>query len=133
MASSLLSSGKKPSGFRPENTGNMRRVFIGLHVQALAAGAQVDLSTRVLERFAFERFLLASATQACGVVNIKIGVKPMNVSNEPISGNAFSEASINNELSGYTASKNSDVTVTLINGTAASVNTGGGFYGWSQL
>jgi hypothetical protein len=124
---------KSPSKFKTQAPAGMRRVYVGLPVSSIAAGVTFDVLATVLEDFALERMFLSPAAQAFGVVNIRVGTKPLNVSASPISGNAFSEQAINNELSGYRAKANAAITVTLINNTVAAISVGGGFYGWAQI
>jgi hypothetical protein len=124
---------KAPTGFKSAPPAGMRRVFIGIPKTDVGIGASADVSTTVLEDFALERPFLSPAAQALGVLNIRVGTKPLNVSGAPISGNAFSESAINNELSGYRCKANAAITITFINQTAAVIPAGGGFYGWAQM
>lgn len=110
-----------------------RKVFVGVPITAIAAGASVDIPVPVLEEFKLARLYLSVAAQALLCANIRIGTKPLNVSANPISGNVFSEQSINNELSGYLASPGLGITLSLTNPTAASISASGGFLGWAAL
>lgn len=110
-----------------------RRVYVGVPITTIAAGASSDLAVPVLEEFKLNRLYLSVAAQALDVGNIRVGTRPLNVSSNPISGNVFSEQAINNELSGYVATPGTGITLSTTNGTAASVKLGGGFLGWAAL
>lgn len=118
---------------RPGSTKTGRRVYIGIPITTITAGASVDLNVPVLEEFKLNRAYLSVAAQALDVSNIRVGTRPLNVSSNPISGNVFSEQAINNELSGYVATPGTGITLSSTNNTAASVKLGGGFFGWAAL
>jgi hypothetical protein len=129
--SSLL-PGAAPS-LRPGSKKTGRRVYIGIPISTIAIGATLDQNVPVLEDFKLNRGYLSVAAQVLDVGNIRVGTKPLNVSSNPISGNVFSEQSINNELSGYVATPGTGITLTVTNNTAAGVKLGGGFLGWAAL
>lgn len=127
-----LLPGAAPS-IRQGSTKTGRRVFIGIPISTIAAGASLDLNVPVLEEFKLNRAFLSVAAQALDVSNIRVGTRPLNVSSNPISGNVFSEQAINNELSGYVATPGTGITLSSTNNTVASVKLGGGFFGWAAL
>lgn len=128
-------SGVKSPGATPSRgpTSNLRKVFVGIPLTTVATLTNVDIPCPVLEPFRLDRPLLSTAAQAVHVSNIRVGTKPLNVSSNPISGNAFSEQAINNELSGYTAQPGTGITLSVYNSTGASVVVSGGFLGWAAL
>lgn len=125
--------GSVPSGITRASTANLRKVIVGIPITSIAAGATVDVPCGVLEPFRLDRPVLSAAAQALHVQNIRVGTKPLNVSSAPISGNAFSEQAINNELSGYTAQPGTGITLSVLNSTASAVVCSGGFFGWAAL
>jgi hypothetical protein len=129
-----LLPGAPPSGVRPSAPKNLRKVFVGIPVlAAIGAAASADVPVPVLEPFRLDRPVLSPDSQALLVNNIRVGTKPLNVSSNPISGNAFSEQAINNELSGYTAQPGTGITLSVTNPTAAGIVLKGGFLGWAAL
>lgn len=114
-------------------TANLRKVFVGIPLTTITTLTTSDIACGVLEPFRMDRTVLSAAAQALHVSNIRTGTKPLNVSSSPISGNAFSEQALNNELSGYTAQPGTGITLTVYNSTAASVVCSGGFLGWAAL
>lgn len=127
--------GVKAPGATPSRgpTANLRKVFVGIPLTTVTTLTTVDIACGVLEPFRMDRPVLSAAAQALHVSNIRTGTKPLNVSSAPISGNAFSEQAINNELSGYTAQPGTGITLTVYNSTGASVVCSGGFLGWAAL
>lgn len=114
-------------------TKNLRKVYAGIPPTDVAIGATVDVNCPVLEPFRMDQPILAPTAQVLLVGNIRVGTKPLNVSPNPISGNAFSEQALNSVLSGYTAQPGTGITITVTNKTAAIVNIQGGFIGWAAL
>jgi len=127
--------GARAPGSTPRSgpTANLRKVFVGVPVQDVGIGATADITCPVLEPFRLDQPILATAAQVMGVGNIRTGTKPLNVSPNPMCGNAFSEQSVGSVLSGYTAQPGTGITLTLVNNTAAIVKSGGGFFGWAAL
>jgi hypothetical protein len=109
--------------------GDTRRIMAGIPRQAVAAAASADLTSTVTEPFKFERLMLSVAAQALDVTNIKIGMKSLNVTSNPISGNCFSEQANGSTLDGYTAQAGVGFIVSVVNNTVASITTGGGVFG----
>lgn len=130
-ASSLLPSSAPK--MRPGSTKVGRRVYVGLPVTDILTLAAVDLAVPVLEEFRLNRLVLSVAAQALSIGNIRVGTRPLNVSANPISGNAFSEQAINNELSGYVASPGTGITLSASNPSGATIKLAGGFLGWAAL
>jgi len=112
-----------------QSQGQIRRIAAGLPRQAVAAGASADLTVSVSEPFKPEKLILSTAAQALDVTNIKIGTKSLNVTSNPIPGNAFSEQAIGTTLNGYTAQAGVGFVVSVTNNTGASITTGGGAFG----
>jgi hypothetical protein len=112
---------------------NLRKTYCGIPITSVTAGSSVDVSCPVSEPFRLDRPVLSAAAQALHVNNIRVGTKPLNISPNPISGNAFSEQAINNELSGYTAQPGVGITISVLNSTAGTVVLSGGFLGWAAL
>jgi hypothetical protein len=114
-------------------TANLRKVFVGIPLTSMATLTSADITCPVLEPFRMDVPILSAAAQALHVANIRTGTKPLNVSPNPISGNAFSEQSINSLLSGYTAQPGTGITLSLYNSTGGTVVASGGFVGWAAL
>ena len=131
MAETLLPTAAP--AMRSGSTKTGRKVYVGIPRTSIAAGATTELAVPVLEDFKLARLYLSTVAQALDVGNIRIGTKPLNVSSNVISGNVFSEQSINNELSGYLATPGLGITLNVTNNTASAVVCGGGFLGWAAL
>jgi hypothetical protein len=122
-----------PSGVQQGGQGTLRRVICGIPITDIGIGATVDVTVTLSELFQLQKLMLSVAAQALHVAQITTGTKPLNIARNPISGNAFSEQAINNDLSGYTAVPGTGITLTVFNSTAAIVKLSGGFFGWSVL
>jgi hypothetical protein len=126
--------GARAPGSTPRSgpTANLRKVFVGVPVEDVGIGATKDINCPVLEPFRLDLPILSKDAQAMGVLNIRVGTKPLNVSNNPCAGNVFGDFGVA-LLSGYTATPGTGITLTLVNNTAAIVKSGGGFLGWAAL
>jgi hypothetical protein len=124
--------GSVPSGVQ-KNQSSLRKTFAGIAITTITTLTSSDVKCDVLEPFRMDRMVLSAAAQALHVANIRVGTKPLNVSGNPISGNAFSEQAVNSELSGYTAQPGTGITLSVYNSTGASVVLSGGFLGWAAL
>lgn len=122
-----------PSGVNQGAAGTLRRVICGIPITSIATLATVDVTVTLSELFQLQKLMLSAAAQALHVSQITTGTKPLNIARNPISGNAFSEQAINNDLSGYTAVPGTGITLTVYNSTAGAVVLSGGFFGWSVL
>jgi hypothetical protein len=114
-------------------TANLRKVYVGIPITSILTLTTIDLTCPVLEPFRMDQPVLSAVAQALHVTNIRTGTKPLNVSPNPISGNAFSEQALGSVLSGYTAQPGTGITFTVYNSTAATVVASGGFFGWASL
>lgn len=131
-ASHLVAPGV-PQGVSPGAPGTLRRVICGIPITSIVAAATTDVTVTLSELFQLQKLMLSTASQALHVYQITTGTKPLNIARNPISGNAFSEQAINNDLSGYTAIPGTGITLTVFNSTASAVVLSGGFFGWSVL
>ena len=114
-------------------TANLRKVCVGIPLTSMATLTSADITCSVLEPFRLDQPVLSAAAQALHVSNIRTGTKPLNVSPNPISGNAFSEQALGSVLSGYTAQPGTGITLSMQNNTAGTVVCSGGFFGWAAL
>lgn len=114
-------------------TANLRKVFVGIPLTSMATLTSSDITCSVLEPFRLDQPVLSAAAQALHVNNIRTGTKPLNVSPNPISGNAFSEQALGSVLSGYTAQPGTGITLSVYNSTGGTVVCSGGFFGWAAL
>lgn len=112
-----------------QSAGKIQRIMAGIPVQSLAAAASADVAVTVSEPFRPERLILETAAQALQVNNLRIGTKSLNVTNNPISGNCFSEDSVGSHVVGYTAQAGVGFVLSLTNPTAGAVSSGGGVFG----
>jgi len=124
--------GSVPSGVQ-KGTSNLRKTFAGIPLTDITTLTSVDVKCDVLEPFRMDRMILSAAAQALHIANIRTGTKPLNISGNPISGNAFAHDAINSELSGYTAQPGTGITLSVYNSTGATVKLSGGFLGWAAL
>jgi hypothetical protein len=135
IGASRARTGVKAPGAVPKSgpTANLRKVFVGIPPTPLATLTDADVTCQVLEPFRMDQPVLSVAAQALHVMNIRTGTKPLNVSPNPISGNVFSEQSVNSMLSGYTAQPGTGITISFRNTTGGTVVASGGFLGWAAL
>jgi hypothetical protein len=122
-----------PGGVQQGAAGTLRRVICGIPITTITTLATTDVTVTLSELFQLQKLMLSVAAQALHVSQITTGTKPLNIARNPISGNAFSEQAINNDLSGYTAVPGTGITLTVYNSTGSSVVLSGGFFGWSVL
>lgn len=122
-----------PSGVQSGAQGTLRRVICGIPITSVTTLQTVDVPVTLSELFQLQKLMLSVAAQALHVSQITTGTKPLNIARNPISGNAFSEQAVNNDLSGYTAVPGTGITLTIYNSTAGTVVLSGGFFGWSVL
>jgi hypothetical protein len=122
-----------PSGVQQGAQGTLRRVICGIPITSITTLQTLDVTVTLSELFQLQKLMLSVAAQALHVAQITTGTKPLNIARNPISGNAFSEQAVNNDLSGYTAVPGTGITLTVYNSTAGTVVLSGGFFGWSVL
>lgn len=109
------------------------RVMSGLPRTAIAAAASADCSVIPTDPFKPESLILSAAAQGLDVTQFKIGSKPLNITSNPMPGNAFAENAVGTRIEGYTAQTGVGFTVSFTNNTVASITTGGVVFGWAAV